>query len=728
MRIEILTFCDQLVAAVANGIYQGIIVAALVWLSLRALGRTNAATRHAVWFCTLLLLVSLMFAHCLLGSLPFANRPAKSNDIVTAPDANSRRTTAGQGSAAKAGIDSTASPALHLYLPPRPEETLAPKPGSQAFATIELVASEVQSNPSGDLFPQPIIANGEPLGNVASVGEPLASANVPRETTKLRWLAERLVNPISLKLPLGSAVPRRASMILLALWLTIGCVRVFVLLLQLSRIRKLKHSSFPPGAALNELFQRLTSRAAVNREVHLKVSPTHRSSFLLGFLHPVILLPSAERMEPGEAELVLRHELAHVRRRDDWANLVQQFILAVFFFHPAIWWISKQLSVEREIACDDHVLQQSRKPQAYALLLANLAARLQQGLPLLAPGSSNNKTQLKQRIDMILNTRRNTSPRLAKTWLAIITSAAALLAVAIICSAPRIVLAQNETAPAPASAPSADAVVAAPAPGLVSVAITLDAPDSDSAEAVSRTPAPATVSPGPKSKPGSTSVLKVRPVVATVPAAPAAPAPAPVKAVVPNPPTPFLAAVEPMPEPGAPHSPRPAGAPRPGNKDRSLEDRLERLERMVESLMKQQNFHLRSANDGMIDRTDIANISAQAKRQAEFSRRYGLDPKEIEKIKERAEREAGHATEQAKRATADAEKSLKAEQKLHTARKFKEGSQKQLEALRKQLEMLEREKEKLDRQIEVLEQNQEQLDERDEDQEDGDKQPPPPAR
>jgi hypothetical protein len=354
---------------------------------------------------------------------------------------------------------------------------------------------------------------------------------------------------------------------------------------------------------------------------------------------------------------------------------------------------------------------------------------MQRKLPLLAPGSSNNKTQLKQRIDMILNTHRNTSPRLATTWLAVITSAATLLALAIICSAPRIVLAQNEAPPAAANTPSADALAVAPAAGIASVGFASDVPDSDSSDAVPRTaPAPAAVSPGPKPKPGSASALNVRPAAVAVPAAPATATVAPVVAVVPAPPLPFIAAVEPAPEPQAPRSPRAVRAPRPGNKDLAFEDRLERLERMVESLMKQQNFHLKSANDGMIDRKDIAKIEALAKRQAEVSRKQVIGPKEIERIKEQAEREAEHATEQGKRATADAEKALKAEQKLHN-RKFKEGSQKQLEALRKQLEMLEREREKLDRQIEVLEQNQEQLDEqRDEEQADGDKQPPPPAR
>ncbi len=685
MQIEILTLANQLVAAAANGIYQGIIVTVLVALSLRGLGRTNAATRHAVWFCTLLLLVSLLGAHCLIGPPLASETKAAATVPIPGLEVVPLGSTVARDVAAVAGMNSIASAAFRNYLTPGPEPPLEPKPDSLAISSSEAAASEAPRNPIGNRFPQPAIPDGNEPGNVASVSEPLAAANVSGETTRLRSLAERLVNPVSLNLTLGHKVPRAASLMLLAFWLAIAGVRVFVLLLQLCRIRKLKRCSCPPSTGLSELFQRLTSRLAVNRNVELKVSPAHRSSFLLGFLHPVILLPAEERLESGEAELVLRHELAHVRRRDDWANLVQHFILAVFFFHPAVWWISKKLSLEREIACDDHVLQQNGRPQAYALLLANLAARLQRGLPLLAPGSSNNKTQLKQRIDMILNTHRNTSPRLAKTWLAFITSAAALLTVAIICSAPRFVLAQNETAPAAASAPSGDA----PAGGIASAAFAPDAPDSDSADTVSPvTPAPAAVGPGPKFKPGNPSALNARPAVQAAPAVPLAPVAAPAVVAPPVPPSPF------------------------------------RLERMVESLMKQQNLRLKSANDGMIDRKESAKLETLARRQAEVSRRQMPDPKEIEKIKEQAEREALRAVDQAKRATAEVERAVKAEQKRPASRKIKEGSQKQLEALQKQLEMLEREREKLDRQIEKLEQEREQLDEqRDEDQAGGDTPP-----
>src|SRR5580765_4260433 len=65
MKNEILTACYQLVAAAVNGTYQGILITVLVAASLRMLRRTNAATRYAVWFGTLLLLALIIPAHCL---------------------------------------------------------------------------------------------------------------------------------------------------------------------------------------------------------------------------------------------------------------------------------------------------------------------------------------------------------------------------------------------------------------------------------------------------------------------------------------------------------------------------------------------------------------------------------------------------------------------------------------------------------------------------------------
>src|SRR5262249_12498462 len=143
-------------------------------------------------------------------------------------------------------------------------------------------------------------------------------------------------------------------------------------------MRRLKRESAAPSVAFAELFRALCRDLNMNRTVELRISSVHRLPILVGFVHPVILLPCEETRESclAESEQILSHELAHVRRWDDWVNLVQHLVQAAFFFHPAIWWVSKRLVFEREIACDDWVLQRGTRPRAYALLLAELAKRI----------------------------------------------------------------------------------------------------------------------------------------------------------------------------------------------------------------------------------------------------------------------------------------------------------------------------------------------------------------
>src|SRR6266540_2797838 len=86
MGTEILGASDRLLAAVMNGIYQGTLVTILVALSFRVFRRTNAATRHAVWLCTLVLQVLLVLAHCFLNSLPSALQPGKFAQTAATPE------------------------------------------------------------------------------------------------------------------------------------------------------------------------------------------------------------------------------------------------------------------------------------------------------------------------------------------------------------------------------------------------------------------------------------------------------------------------------------------------------------------------------------------------------------------------------------------------------------------------------------------------------------------
>jgi colicin import membrane protein len=160
--------------------------------------------------------------------------------------------------------------------------------------------------------------------------------------------------------------------------------------------------------------------------------------------------------------------------------------------------------------------------------------------------------------------------------------------------------------------------------------------------------------------------------------------------------------------------------------DSVLEERLERLEKMVESLMARgyatpNPYALTPSPDtvGPMKRKEMAEIEARHK--ADMARKHEWEAKEIEKMKEHGKREASRAADQVKRAQ-DAEKVARAEQKRQTRRIFKEGSQRQLDDLRKRLESLEREREKLEHQIEELEHSQEQLEEQQDENQENDAQ------
>ena len=284
---------------------------------------------------------------------------------------------------------------------------------------------------------------------------------------------------------------------------------------------------------------------------------------------------------------------------------------------------------------------------------------------------------------MILNTRRNTSPRLAASRLTFMASAAALCAVTAICLAPRIVLAQGDPAPPAAKtqgAPVAEPVNATPAVASVAVSFSPEAGEAASSDvALPATPKPAAIGSGPKLKTGHSMAVNSQPAVEPAPptptvlAAPVAPAaPAPLSAVSAPlmPPESVLLSAAPAPEPRPGRTPRPARAE---SADLTLEERLERLEKMVESLVAHgyathDPYHLKPSPDkvGPIDRKEIAEIEAHARHQAEMARKQMLDPKEIEKITEQAKREAARAADQAKRAAVDAEKIAREQKKRQT--------------------------------------------------------------
>ncbi len=161
-------------------------------------------------------------------------------------------------------------------------------------------------------------------------------------------------------------------------------------------------ASRPPFEPASNAFARTLGLA---RPVLLRVSSAIAGPVTMGALRAIVLVPvsAVTLLGPDELEVVLAHELAHVRRADFLWNLVQTLIETLFFFHPAVWWISGRVRHERELCCDDLALKICPNPVVYASALFHLEEQRsrQMSLAMALDGHQSAQT-LRMRIARIL--------------------------------------------------------------------------------------------------------------------------------------------------------------------------------------------------------------------------------------------------------------------------------------------------------------------------------------
>lgn len=127
--------------------------------------------------------------------------------------------------------------------------------------------------------------------------------------------------------------------------------------LYLNKIRN--HNVFPVNAKWDKILQRVALRLEVKRKIKFLESTIIKFPTVIGFFKPVILMPFGMLTEIpySQIEIILAHEIAHIKRSDYLFNLIQTFIEIIYFFNPAVWIISKIIRNEREYACDDSALE-----------------------------------------------------------------------------------------------------------------------------------------------------------------------------------------------------------------------------------------------------------------------------------------------------------------------------------------------------------------------------------
>ena len=151
-------------------------------------------------------------------------------------------------------------------------------------------------------------------------------------------------------------------------------VRVSVGWLVLARLRRTRLA--PVASDLRARITELARRVRVSRPVRVAQSAAVHVPSVVGWLHPVILVPASalSGLSPAQLDAVLAHELAHIRRHDFAVNALQTAADVLLFYHPACWWLSRRIRVEREHCCDDIAVAVCGDRLAYAAALADLEA------------------------------------------------------------------------------------------------------------------------------------------------------------------------------------------------------------------------------------------------------------------------------------------------------------------------------------------------------------------
>ncbi len=202
-----------------------------------------------------------------------------------------------------------------------------------------------------------VLASQLGLLHSASVNLPLAAPLVQGSELWIAWNSGRLLPWVD-----GLWL---AGVLLLALRAVVGWRH-------LEQLRRRTSAVIPSDVSAR--FRRVSARLRIGRAVALRISDEVVSPLAMGVWRTVIILPisAIANLEPDQLEAVLAHELAHVRRWDFLANLLQTSIECLLFFHPAVWWVSRRARDLREICCDEVAARSCADPLIYAEALLKL--------------------------------------------------------------------------------------------------------------------------------------------------------------------------------------------------------------------------------------------------------------------------------------------------------------------------------------------------------------------
>jgi len=205
------------------------------------------------------------------------------------------------------------------------------------------------------------------------------------------------------------------------IWFLIICAKSVQMAVGLHSVFHLKRTNvFKVSKDWENRLLQLADQLHINQTISLLESGIAKVPMVIGHLKPVILIPIGliNSLTADEVHAILIHELAHIRRRDYLVNLLQSFMEIIFFFNPAVLWISQLIKTERENCCDDLAIYQSNNKENYIRALVSCEEYQATG-PAYAMAFPGSKNTLLDRVKRMVGNRNHTLNMFEKTVLTI---------------------------------------------------------------------------------------------------------------------------------------------------------------------------------------------------------------------------------------------------------------------------------------------------------------------
>lgn len=162
---------------------------------------------------------------------------------------------------------------------------------------------------------------------------------------------------------------------------------------------------YTTASQLEQALTRVKESLLIHKTIEIAESAKVNVPIVVGHIKPLILFPLGmiNMLSVDEVEAIITHELAHIKRYDYITNMILTLVEILFYFHPAVWWISANIKSERENCCDDFALSHDIDKVTYAKALVKLEELKSMSAPVLAMPFSSKKHQLINRIKRIMN-------------------------------------------------------------------------------------------------------------------------------------------------------------------------------------------------------------------------------------------------------------------------------------------------------------------------------------